>query len=145
MKQKTCNNANGLRRLTRSGVYGAVLAVFLVDRALTQSPTPASDYELKRITLPGATGTVTLDYFAYDRAIGKLWVPASNTGGVDVIDEGTGTVAQVTGFKTGEVEIRGRKVTLGPTAVSVGDGVVYIGNRGDSTLCVIDAHSLQCE
>src|SRR5207244_12782555 len=46
------------------------------------------------------------------------------------------------GFKTGEVELRGRKVTLGPTAVSVGDGIVYIGNRGDSTLCIVDAHTL---
>src|SRR5881397_1769346 len=102
-----------------------------------------SDYELKPIPLPGASGVVTLDYFAYDRSTGKLWVPASNTGNVDVIDESSDAVSQVTGFKTGEVELRGRKVTLGPTAVSVGDGVVYIGNRGDSTLCIIDAHSLE--
>jgi DNA-binding beta-propeller fold protein YncE len=70
-------------------------------------------------------------------------VPASNTGNVDVIDESSDAVSQVTGFKTGEVELRGRKVTLGPTAVSVGDGVVYIGNRGDSTLCIIDARTLE--
>jgi DNA-binding beta-propeller fold protein YncE len=102
-----------------------------------------SNYELKPISLPGATGAVALDYFAYDRATGKLWLPASNTGSVDVIDENSDAVSQVTGFKTGEVELRGRKVTLGPTAVSVGDGVVYIGNRGDSTLCVIDAHTFE--
>src|SRR5438046_8610309 len=107
--------------------------------------TPASNYELKPLSLPGATGVVTLDYFAYDRSTGKLWVPASNTGSVDVIDQTTDAVSQVTGFQTGEVELRGRKVVLGPTAVSVGDGVVYIGNRGDSTLCVIDAHSLERE
>src|SRR5438046_6799925 len=102
-----------------------------------------TNYELKPINLPGATGNVALDYGAYDRATGKLWVPASNTGSVDVIDEATDAVAQVTGFKTGEVELRGRKVKVGPTAVSIGDGVVYIGNRGDSTLCVIDAQSLK--
>ena len=107
--------------------------------------TTSSNYELKPLSLPGATGVVTLDYFAYDRSTGKLWVPASNTGSVDVIDQTTDAVSQVTGFQTGEVELRGRKVTLGPTAVSVGDGVVYIGNRGDSTLCVIDAHSLERE
>jgi DNA-binding beta-propeller fold protein YncE len=104
---------------------------------------PAADYELKRISLPGATGTVALDYFAYDRATGKLWVPASNTGNVDVIDEKTDTVSQITGFKTGEIERRGRKIMVGPTAASVGDGVVYIGNRGDATLCVIDAKTLE--
>src|SRR5437899_8873918 len=101
------------------------------------------DYELTPISLPGASGVVALDYFAYDRSTGKLWVPASNTGNVDVIDEKTDAVSQVTGFKTGEVELRGRKVTLGPTAVSIGDSVVYIGNRGDSTLCVIDARTLK--
>jgi DNA-binding beta-propeller fold protein YncE len=102
-----------------------------------------SDYEVTPIALPGASGVVTLDYFAFDRSTGKLWVPAGNTGNVDVIDEGSDAVSQVTGFKTGDVELRGRKVPLGPTAVSVGDGVVYIGNRGDSSLCVIDAQTLK--
>jgi DNA-binding beta-propeller fold protein YncE len=105
---------------------------------------PASNYELKPISLPGATGAVALDYFAYDPATGKLWVPASNSGSVDVIDQKTDAVSQVSGFKTGEIERRGRKVTLGPTAASIGDGVVYIGNRGDATLCVIDAKTLAC-
>jgi DNA-binding beta-propeller fold protein YncE len=103
----------------------------------------SSDYELKPISLPGASGVVALDYFAYDQSTGKLWVPASNTGNVDVIDENSDAVSQVTGFKTGEVELRGRKITLGPTAVSIGDGVAYIGNRGDSSLCVIDAQNLK--
>jgi len=103
---------------------------------------PAPSYELKPISLPGATGAVALDYFAYDPATGKLWVPASNTGSVDVIDEKTDAVSQVSGFKTGEIERRGRKITVGPTAASIGDGVVYIGDRGDATLCVIDAKTL---
>ena len=98
-----------------------------------------TEYELKPINLPGATGAVALDYFAYDRATGKVWVPASNTGSVDVIDEKTDAISQVTGFSTGEIERRGRKITVGPTAASVGDGVIYIGNRGNGTLCVIDA------
>src|SRR4029450_11551119 len=62
---------------------------------------------------------------------------------VHVIDENSDAVSQVTGFKTGEVELRGRKITLGPTSVSIGDGVVYIGNRGDSSLCIIEAQSLK--
>src|SRR6266700_852049 len=123
----------------------AGISVFCFTPVFAQSPAPNSHYELKPIPLPGASGVVSLDYFAYDRATGKVWVPASNTGNVDVIDESSDAVSQVSGFKTGEVELRGRKVSLGPTAVSVGDGVVYIGNRGDSSLCIIDAHSLQCE
>jgi DNA-binding beta-propeller fold protein YncE len=118
------------------------LSIFLAAMQLNAQKA-VSDYELKPIPLPGSSGVVRLDYFAYDRSTGKLWVPASNTASVDIIDENADAVSQVTGFKTGEVELRGRKVTLGPTAVSIGDGVVYIGNRGDSSLCIIDAHSLE--
>jgi DNA-binding beta-propeller fold protein YncE len=118
------------------------LSIFAAAMQLTAQKA-ASDYELKPIPLPASSGVVRLDYFAYDRAAGKLWVPASNTGSVDVIDDNSDAVSQVPGFKTGEVELRGRKITLGPTSVSVGDGVVYIGNRGDSSLCIIDAHSLE--
>src|SRR5438132_5850330 len=41
------------------------------------------------------SGVVALDYFAYDRSTGKLWVPASNTGSVDVIDENSDAVSRV--------------------------------------------------
>jgi DNA-binding beta-propeller fold protein YncE len=119
-------------------------AVVALIQAVVASGTQAADanYELKPIKLPGANGAVALDYFAYDRATGKLWVPASNTGSVDVIDEATDAVSQVSEFQTGEIERRGRKITVGPTAASIGDGVVYIGNRGNATLCVIDAQTL---
>src|SRR5437762_13013731 len=98
-----------------------------------------SDYELTPISLPGASGVVSLDYFAYDRSTGKLWVPASNTGNVDVIDDKSDAVSPVTGFKTGEAELLGRKALSGPTAVSVGGGVGDARNRGDSSRGVIDA------
>jgi DNA-binding beta-propeller fold protein YncE len=121
----------------------ACLCLVYATRTGNLSAEPvSSDYELKPIALPSATGAVALDYFAYDRATGKLWVPASNLGSVVVIDEKMDAVSQVARFKIGEIERRGRKVTLGPTAASIGDGVVYIGNRGDATLCVIDAKTL---
>src|SRR5436190_14925874 len=119
------------------------IACAKIDISSAAAEEAASNYELKAIALPGANGAVALDYFAYDPATGKLWVPASNLGSVVLIDEKTDAVAQITGFKTGEVERRGRKVTLGPTAASIGDGVVYIGNRGDATLCAIDARKME--
>ncbi len=128
-------------KLVKLSAVGSLLISLSTTRLEGHKVT--SDYGVTPIALPGASGVVALDYFAYDRSIGKLWVPASNTGNVDVIDESSDAVSQVTGFKTGEVELRGRKITLGPTAVSVGDGVVYIGNRGDSSLCVIDAQTLK--
>src|SRR5438309_3130195 len=120
----------------------AFMQMALVSATAIEASAADTNYELKRINLPRASGPVALDYFAYDRATGKVWVPASNTGSVDVIDEKTDAVSQITGFPTGDIERRGRKITVGPTAASVGDGVVYVGDRGNATLCIIDARSL---
>src|SRR5436190_10322349 len=124
------------------GAVVSPIVLFIASQIIAAPEDSAANYELKRISLPGAGGAVALDYFAYDHATGKLWVPASNTGSVDVIDEKTDAVSQITGFPTGEIERRGRKITVGPTAASIGDGVVYIGNRGNGTLCVVDTKSL---
>jgi len=132
----------GRKREPIKPCLGKAILAFWIFVAATNSNSAESAYEIKPIALPGANGSVALDYFAYDRASGKLWLPASTTGSVDVIDEITDVVSQVTGFKTSEVELRGRKITIGPTAVSIGPGVAYIGNRGDSTVCVIDTKTL---
>src|SRR5437870_5723314 len=120
----------------------ALMQIALVSATVIEAHAADTNYDLKQINLPGASGPVALDYFAYDRATGKVWVPASNTGSVDVIDEKTDAVSQITGFLTGEIERRGRKITVGPTAASIGDGVVYIGNRGNGAICIIDAKTL---
>jgi len=84
----------------------------------------ASDYVVRPITLPGTNGAVVLDHLAYDRGNGIIWVPGSNTGNVYVIKDTTDAVSTVSGFKAGEVELEGKKGKMGPTAVSLGDGVV---------------------
>jgi len=96
----------------------------------------------RALTLPGGGAEgVFMDYLACDRAAGRVWVPAGNTGSVDVIDAGTDKVARITGFPTAEVERRGRKRTVGPSSASVGDGVVYVGNRANSNICTVDVKS----
>jgi DNA-binding beta-propeller fold protein YncE len=131
--------------MSRNSKFANVAAIVLTHVALAsiRAGTADTNYEFKPINVPGAHGAVALDYFVYDRATGKLWVPASNTGNVDVIDEKTDSVSQVTGFRTGAIERRGRKIMLGPTAASIGDGVVYIGNRGDRTVCLINVNTLR--
>ena len=95
------------------------------------------------IALPGAPPDgVSLDYLAYDTVHHQVWVPAGGTGNVDVIDSTTGKLTPVAGFATKEVERRGTKRIVGPSSAAVGDGVVYIGNRGDSSVCAIDATTL---
>lgn len=96
------------------------------------------------IALPGAPWDgVFMDYLAYDRARHRVWVPAGNTGSVDVVDTATNQVARVRGFPTAEVERHGTTRTVGPSSATVGDGVVYVGNRGDSSVCAVDAESLR--
>jgi DNA-binding beta-propeller fold protein YncE len=107
------------------------------SQATAHSPNPK--FVTKELLLPGATGLVTLDYFAWDRSTDKLWVPAGNLGRVDVIDGKTDEITRITGFQTKEIELKGRKVVIGPTSVTIGKGVVYVGNRADSSICMIDA------
>jgi len=107
--------------------------------------TPAARPAPRSIALPGAPpeGGVAMDYIGYDPAHGRLWVPAGNTGSVDVIDVATEKVTRLEGFATKEAERNGRKRTMGPSSVAIGDGIVYVGNRGDDAICAIDAASLQ--
>ena len=91
--------------------------------------------------LPGGP-PVGMDYLAYDAASGRIWVPAGNTGNVDVIDVATGKVTTVGGFATKPSPRPGRP-SMGPSSVTVAGGVVWIGNRGDDRLCAFDARTLK--
>ena len=51
------------------------------------------------IALPGGP-PAGMDYLAYDAESGLLFVPASNTGKVDVIDTRTGKLKSIDGWKT---------------------------------------------
>jgi DNA-binding beta-propeller fold protein YncE len=122
-----------------AGVLLVILAIAPVEKAGQREP---PDFRVKKLRLPGATGLVTLDYFAYDEQNARLWVPAGNLGVVAVIDEDTDKITSVGGFQTREVVLPDRKRVMGPSSVSIGDGVVYIGNRADSSICVINSATL---
>jgi DNA-binding beta-propeller fold protein YncE len=83
-----------------------------------------------------------MDYIAFDPATNSLWVPGGNTGAVDVVDVATGKVRQIPNLATSQVQARGGTRVLGPSAVSIGEGVVYIGNRGGSDVCAFSARTL---
>ena len=126
-----------LRRLVRAIL---ILNCILVLRAQERA---ANKFTVKPLALPGANGLVTLDYFAYDEATRQLWVPAGNTGSVDVIDTTTDQIQRVQGFAVKEVEFRGKMRPFGPSSVAIGDGAVYVGSRADSKICVIEARALK--
>jgi hypothetical protein len=100
-------------------------------------------YTVRLLPLPdNKTGDVSMDYIAYNAASNTMWVPGGNTGAVDVVDVATGSVRQIPGFATSSVQTGGGSRVVGPSGVSVGEGVVYIGNRGDSSVCSVDSRTL---
>jgi DNA-binding beta-propeller fold protein YncE len=120
-----------------------IVSLGAIAIALRASEDQNANFTVRTLTLPDhGKGNVTMDYIAYDPATGFLWVPAINIGVVYVVDTSNDSIREVPDFATKEVEFGGRKRTQGPSGVSVGDGVVYIGNRADSSICTINAKTL---
>lgn len=101
-------------------------------------------YSVRMLPLPhGDQNGIYMDYIAFDPATGFVWAPAGNTGAIDIVDTATQKVKQIGGQGTKEVEVRGRKRIFGPTSVTIGKGVVYIGNRADFSICAFNARTLE--
>jgi hypothetical protein len=104
----------------------------------------ANGYVTSTIALPGGgPDGIAMDYLVYNPRTKTVWVPAGNTGSVDVVEVGSGKVSSIDGFATQEIERNGKKRTVGPSAATLGpDGIVYVGNRGDFSVCAIDETKL---
>jgi len=105
----------------------------------------ATEFSTRAIALPGGgPDGVAMDYLLYNPRTNTVWVPAGNTALVDVIEVATGKLTPISGFATREVERQGVKRKIGPSAAALGDrGTVYVGNRGDSSICAVDEASLK--
>jgi DNA-binding beta-propeller fold protein YncE len=102
-----------------------------------------TSYKVDVQSLPGAAAAgVSMDYIAFDPATRFVWAPAGNMAVVIVVNSTDGSMKKVSGFPTAEVGSGDRKRVVGPSAVTIGEGVAYIGNRGDSSVCAFDAKSL---
>lgn len=139
----------GMRALSRrpngpqcAAACYALCALLVSGNGWSAGPDQAPRFSRVEFVLPGARGLVSLDYFVFDSANHRLWVPASNTGSVTIIDDDTDQITNITGFRTARVDFMGKRPVMGPTSVTLGDGVAYVGNRGDSTVCVVDARTL---
>lgn len=96
------------------------------------------------VPLPQGTGDAFFDYIVYEPGRRRVWVPgARDVGSVDVFDIGSRSFTRVGGFGISEQENKGKKRTLGPSAVTIGDGVAYVGDRATSEVCVVDVTSLK--
>ena len=101
-----------------------MIALALAAAAATATP----------LKLP-AEPPVLMDYLAADGA--RVWIPAGNTGKVFLL--AAGQFRAIEGFATQKG--RGDRL-VGPSAVTVGEGAVYVGNRGDSRIWAIDPRSM---
>jgi DNA-binding beta-propeller fold protein YncE len=121
-----------------------VMALAGFGLGLPASAQGSAKYTTHTLTLPShGKGNITNDYITYDPKTNTVWVPAINIGSVFVIDAGSEKVHEITGFASKEVEMRnGRKGVQGPSGVYVGDGVVYIGDRADKSICAVDERTL---
>ena len=103
----------------------------------------SGNYTVRTVALPDhGKGTIAMDYIAYDPKTGYVWAPGINIGSVYVVDTSDDSVREISDFPTNEVELGGRKRVQGPSGVSIGDGVVYIGDRADSSICAVDEKTL---
>lgn len=107
------------------------------------APPAAPTAAVHTFPLPGITAPASLDFIAYEPSRSRIWVPVGNDGSVDVFDTAAQTFAHVAGFATVEREKNGKKRTQGPSAASVGDGVVYVGNRASNEICPVDEATLK--
>jgi DNA-binding beta-propeller fold protein YncE len=124
-------------------LFLSLVAAGILAVSLHAANDQSVNYTTRTLLLPDhGKGTITMDYIAYDPKTGYVWVPAINIGSVDVVDTSNDSVREISGFATKEVEQGGRKRTQGPSGVSIGDGVVYIGDRADSSICAIDEKTL---
>jgi DNA-binding beta-propeller fold protein YncE len=83
-----------------------------------------------------------VDYIAYEPGRERIWVPVANTGSVDVFDIAARTFTRIDGFTTSEIDVKGTKRTMGPSAVSIGDGFAYVGNRATHEVCPVGTRTL---
>jgi DNA-binding beta-propeller fold protein YncE len=87
------------------------------------------------IALPGGP-PVVMDYLAWDSVQHQLWVPAGNSGNIDVVSR-DGTVVAIGKQPTAPSSHAGRPDS-GASSASVGDGVVWVGSRANGSVCAFD-------
>lgn len=121
----------------------AIERSFARDAAAASSPPAPRELRPRSVALPGAKAPVALDLVAYDRRAGRVWIPVGDTASVDVFEIAAGIFKRVDGFKAIVREMHGQTRAMGPSSVTIGDGVAYVGTRSTNEVCVVDETSLK--
>src|SRR5215471_4652689 len=91
------------------------------------------------LALPGGAGGIGFDDLRYDRALGKLLIPAGRTGNIDVIDPATRSITPIGGFSKAQRFSNGHGQSV--TSVDAGLGFLFATDRSSQSLAVVDPKS----
>jgi hypothetical protein len=108
--------------------------VLLLHFLFAADPDTSVQLTTVAVPLPGIRDSTSLDYFAVERASGRVWIPESTTGAVQVLDLATKRMVPVGGFGASRP---------GLSAVSLGDGWAFVGNRRTPELCTVNVRLLR--
>jgi len=89
--------------------------------------------------LPGGAGGIGFDDLRYDRASGKLLIPAGRTGNIDLIDPATRSITPISGFSKAARFSSGHGQSV--TSVDAGMGLLFATDRSSQSLAVVDPKS----
>lgn len=133
-----------MRKAARSLLVASLLLACAEKTVLAPAPPgPPATLTAKSFALADAKAPAFVDYVAFERARSRVWLPVGSEGKVYVFDTAGGSFATVDGFVTAERAVHGKKRTVGPTAVAIGEGAAYVGNRATNEVCVVDVVSLK--
>jgi len=118
-----------------------VLAASMLAAGPARGAEPS--YTVRNLPLPGGPAAINMDYIAFDPATRSIWAPAGNTGAVDVVDTANDAIRRIPDLPTAEMGSGERKRKVGPSSVTIGEGWVYVGNRGDSSVCAFHPRTLE--
>lgn len=115
-----------------------MLTPLLAAALLLAGPTPAAGtpVDLGDAVLLPLQGPPGIDHVALDAAASRLWIPAGSTGQIAVVDLVTGRHDLI----SGQAHDKGQPLG-GPSSAAAGDGMVYVGNRADRSVCAFDART----
>lgn len=111
-----------------------LIALLLSACSLTLNP---ASLPTAIITLPGSTGAIGFDDMAYDAALGKVIVPAGDTGTLALIDPDTLNIKAIPGFGSATPgSASGHSV--GTTSAIAHKGLLFAIDQTNQSLDVVD-------
>jgi hypothetical protein len=90
----------------------------------------------QNLPLPGGPGGIGFDDLRFDRASGKLLIPAGRSGNIDIIDPVTLAISPISGFTKVSHYASGHGQSV--TSVDAGNGLLFATDRSAKKLAIVD-------